>query len=144
MSFHEDTGRKGHVVGTDGTDQRNRRSNGFLLEDTLQRKARVPEEMRCDVRTIHRIAPPGLKGYMGAEYSNDFFKRPSEPEQPAAVSSQTQRKTFKQKRAEEEVDLAVELVRHELHAIPLDSGEGDVISDDEEGIAVGADKVLAD
>jgi len=34
--------------------------------------ARVTEEMRSDKRVIHRMAPPGLKGYMGAEYSNDY------------------------------------------------------------------------
>ena len=142
MSFHEDTGRKGHVVGTDGTDQRNRRSNGFLLEDTLQRKARVPEEMRCDVRTIHRIAPPGLKGYMGAEYSNNFFSRPKEPEAPPMEGSRPLRKSFKQKRAEEELDAQVELVRQGLQLVPLAVGEGECANSDDEGLAE-PDKVLA-
>ena len=32
----------------------------------------MTEEMRSDKRVIHLMAPPGLKGYMGAEYSNDY------------------------------------------------------------------------
>ena len=66
--------RKQHVLNAAGEDMRGIRSKGFLLDDMLQRKGRVPEEMRSEARTIHRMAPPGLKGYMGAEYSNDYFK----------------------------------------------------------------------
>lgn len=69
-----DMGRKGQVFNAAGVPMRSIRSGAFTIEDTLQRKARVPEEMRTEKRTIHRIAPPGLKGYMGAEYSNDYFK----------------------------------------------------------------------
>lgn len=67
MAHGMDMGRKRHVYDAAGVDRKNWRSNGFTLEDQLQRKAKVPEEMRTDARTIHRMAPPGLKGYMGAE-----------------------------------------------------------------------------
>ena len=78
-AFSEDLGRKRHVYDAkSGEDRSNARSSSFALEDTLQRKGRVPEEMRSDKRTIHRMAPPGLKGYMGSEYSNDFFRTPLE------------------------------------------------------------------
>ena len=64
MAHGMDMGRKRHVYDAAGVDRKNWRSNGFTLEDQLQRKAKVPEEMRTDARTIHRMAPPGLKGYM--------------------------------------------------------------------------------
>ena len=106
------------------------RSEGFLLEDVLQRKGRVPEEMRVDHRDIHRVAPPGLKGYMGAEYSNDFFTKGRDLGivGPKAVPRPT-KKTFKEKRAEEEVADQVALVAR------LGGGED---SDDDEGAAAAA------
>mmetsp|Transcript_42070 Transcript_42070/g.84466 ORF Transcript_42070/g.84466 Transcript_42070/m.84466 type:complete len:247 (-) Transcript_42070:67-807(-) len=139
--FKKDTGAKMHVFDESG-DRHDKRSESYVLESMLQRKAKVPEEMRVDHRTIHRMAPPGLKGYMGAEYSNDFFARPKEPEQAAAVVSQTLKKTFKQKRAEEEVIYDRGLVHQELAAIPLETGDGEVDSDDE--VLAEADKVYAD
>jgi len=70
--FLEDSmGCKKHVY-LEGVDCAQRRSDQGSLEDALQRRARVTEEMRSDKRVIHRMAPPGLKGYMGAEYSNDY------------------------------------------------------------------------
>lgn len=70
----ETAGNKAHVFNDQGVDMRVARSDSYLLDDMLQRKGRVPEEMRSEARSIHRMAPPGLKGYMGAEYSNDYFK----------------------------------------------------------------------
>ena len=67
MAAGMDMGRKAHVFDEAGMDRQYWRSGGFTLEDQLQRKAKVPEEMRTDARDIHRMAPPGLKGYMGAE-----------------------------------------------------------------------------
>lgn len=139
--FSKDTGNKRHVFDEYG-DRHDRRSESYFLESVLQRKAKVPEEMRSDHRTIHRMAPPGLKGYMGAEYSNDFFKRPPPEEQVAEPSKP--RKTFKQKRAEEEVALQVDLVTHELGAIPLSSGDDEVNLSDDERETTEADKVFAD
>lgn len=69
-----ETGRKRHVLDEMGNDVRLKPSDSYTLDSMLQRKARVPEEMRTESRTIHRMAPPGLKGFMGSEYSNDFFK----------------------------------------------------------------------
>ena len=34
----------------------------------------MTEEMVSEPRTIHRMAPPGMKGFMGAEYSLDYWK----------------------------------------------------------------------
>ena len=107
----------------------NRRAH---ISQMIGKKRVVPEEMRCDVRSIHRIAPPGLKGYMGAEYSNNFFSRSKdECEVPAAVPS-APRKTFAQKCAEEEHSLQVELVRTGLGSIPTASGDGEVDDSDDE------------
>jgi hypothetical protein len=114
-------GRKGTVLDAAGRDSKHRLSDGFVLEDVMQRKTRVPEEARTDQRTIHRWAPPGLKGYMGAEYSNDFYTsaylpngfgrgRVSEAERPSAGTGAT-RKSFREKRVEEEVAEQVALVR---------------------------------
>ncbi|KAL3895962.1 MAG: hypothetical protein SGPRY_013384 [Prymnesium sp.] len=94
----------------------------------LQRKGRVPEEMRSEARSIHRMAPPGLKGYMGAEYSNDYFKhgasvpvavmRPTREDkaiaelQAAAArhAALYQRKTYREKRSEMELEEQIGLV----------------------------------
>ena len=70
-------GRKKHVY--DGepshvTDRANRRSDVGYLEDALQRRGRVTEDMVSEKRTIHRMAPPGLKGFLGAEYANGYWK----------------------------------------------------------------------
>ena len=71
----EDTmGRKKHVYGDGGVDCARRRSEHSFLEDALQRRGRVTEEMVSEPRTIHRMAPPGMKGFMGAEYSLDYWK----------------------------------------------------------------------
>ena len=74
------------------------------------------------------MAPPGLKGYMGAEYWNDYWKqdgvvartvmRPSRDDlaemalRKAAErgSGGAQRKTFKQKKSEEDLREQQELV----------------------------------
>ena len=138
-----DLGRKMHVLNASGADMRDRLSEGYALEDTLQRKARVPEEMRTEVRTIHRMAPPGLKGYMGAEYSNDYFKtsdgktggavaamRMVAPrgEQQLAEPAGGRRtlKSFKQTRMEEEVIGAVS----DVSGLP--DMEFDLLEDDED------------
>lgn len=120
--------RLGRVMTAAGEDIRTVRSGHYTLENQLQRRARVPEETRSDFRTIHRMAPPGLKGFMGAEYSNDYFKhgapsvpavlmRPSKEDREemelraaAARSRRAGGKTFRQKRAEEELASQVELV----------------------------------
>jgi hypothetical protein len=139
----EDLGRKRHVYDErTGVDRAHRRSAGFLLEDQLQRKAAVPEEMRCDQRTIHRMAPPGLKGYMGAEYSNDFFARPP-PSPPPVESRGPPRKSFKQKRAEADLEADAELVRRELGTIPMASGDGELLDSDDEGEREEGERVLA-
>ena len=111
MTMAEDLGRKGRVFDSEGVNVKHKSSAGFTLEDVLQRKGRVPEDMRVDHRDIHRVAPPGLKGYMGAEYSNNFFTtgRDLGVVGPKAVARPT-KKTFKEKRAEEEVADQVALV----------------------------------
>jgi len=137
-----DMGRKGQVYNDSGLNLKARMSNGFVLEDVMQRKQRVPEEVRSEARTIHRMAPPGLKGYMGAEYSNDFFTyyyakdKASEGDRAATsgLGGKT-RKSFAQKRTEEEVAEQVALVAR-LHQ-PIEAGGDD--SDDEE--VVEKDKV---
>jgi len=138
--FKKDTGFKRHVFDERG-DRHDQRSESYVLESMLQRKAKVPEEMRVEHRTIHRMAPPGLKGYMGAEYSNDFFKK--EPEREQVAVQTTMRKTFKQKRAEEEVGLDVNLVVHELPDIPLETGDNEV-RDDDDVVLADPDKAYAD
>jgi hypothetical protein len=132
-----DLGRKGHVYDGAGVDQRTKVSEGFTLEDVLQRKGRVTEEMRSEQREIHRVAPPGLKGYMGAEYSNNFFTtgRDLGLVGPKAVERPT-RKTFKQKRVEEEIAEQVALVSRLQQ--PLELAAGEVDSDDEEAVAAAA------
>ncbi len=145
----QDTGRKGHVF-IDGVDVRHQKSKEYTLEDALQKKLRVPEECRSDARTIHRVAPPGLKGYMGAEYSNGFFKQSAVPptrmrlpkaEQgvPAPAVPRPPRKTFKQKRAEAEQAEQV----GQVEALNL---EYEMVSDDEDRVRDLAepDKVAAD
>ena len=77
MAAGMDMGRKAHVFDAAGVDRQYWRSGGFTLEDQLQRKAKVPEEMRTDARDIHRMAPPGLKGYMGAECTLTRLKHPA-------------------------------------------------------------------
>ena len=57
MASGLDLGRKKHVFDDAGNDRAHKKSAGFLLEDMLQRKQRVPEEARTDARTIHRWAP---------------------------------------------------------------------------------------
>mmetsp|Transcript_32104 Transcript_32104/g.87961 ORF Transcript_32104/g.87961 Transcript_32104/m.87961 type:complete len:264 (-) Transcript_32104:170-961(-) len=124
----EQMGRKHHVYDTAGLDMRQTRSDSYSLDTMLQRKARVPEEMRSEARTIHRMAPPGLKGYMGAEYSNDYFRygasvpavlmRPSREDKAVAElkaaaarhAALHHRKTFKQKRVEADLAEQVGLV----------------------------------
>ena len=135
LKFEEDLGRKRHVYDPlTGDDLHNARSESFVLEDTLQRKGRVPEERRCDKRSIFRMAPPGLKGYMGSEYSEDFFRTPQEPPPPPTGGSRL-RKSFRQKRAEEDVADQVRLVERALGDIPLETGEGEcMLSDDEGGV----------
>ena len=111
-----------------GVSRRQLRSDEQSLEESLNRKGRVAEEDRVDHRTIHRMAPPGLKGYMGAEYWNDYWKqdgvvartvmRPSRDDlaemalRKAAErgSGGAQRKTFKQKKAAEDLREQQELV----------------------------------
>ena len=69
-------GRKKHVYDGEAShtnDRANRRSDVGFLEDELQRRGRVTEEMVSEKRTIHRMAPPGLKGYLGAEYANGYW-----------------------------------------------------------------------
>ncbi|KAL1522480.1 hypothetical protein AB1Y20_017468 [Prymnesium parvum] len=127
-SMVNEIGRKRHVYNEKGEDMRNRHSSGYELDDMLQRKGRVTEEMRTEARTIHRLAPPGLKGYMGPEYSNDFFKHggsvapvrmmPTKEDKAIAElkaaadywATLHQRKTYKQKRAEYELAEQVDLV----------------------------------
>jgi len=150
--FAEDTGSKRHVLNADGVDCRNFRSKGHYLEDIIGKKKMVPEEERCDKRVIHRMAPPGLKGYMGSEYSNEFFLRGTyrpndfmlratkdcdlDGDAPTAIE-RGPRKTFKQKRVEEELGLQVDLVRDYLetqqYRIPLVSGDGEVLDSEDEG-----------
>ena len=127
MASGADMGRKGHVYDEAGGDLKARRSSSYFLENVMQRKTRVPEEARTEKRDIHRMAPPGLKGYMGSEYSNDFFigghpvcgsvvwDHPPHRggEQMARASGglgAKTRKTFNQKRLEEEVAEQVLLV----------------------------------
>jgi len=109
--FH--MGRKGHVYDASGADLKHRRSEPHDLENIMQRKARVPEEMRTETRQIHRPAPPGLKGYLGAEYSVGYFtlgrERATEVARPSGSSGKT-RKSFAQKRAEEDMAEQVALV----------------------------------
>jgi len=131
LAHGEDMGRKRHVFDAAGMDLKQRMSNGYLVEDMMSRKTRVPEEMRTEARTIHRWAPPGLKGYMGAEYSNDFFTTAYMPngfgrhkEGVAAKPSSglgSTRKSFAQKRLEEEVAEQVALVARLQQ--PLDEDE---------------------
>jgi len=122
-------GSRGKVFNAAGQDVRQIRSDSFTLENMLQKKASVPEEIRTDKRTIHRMAPPGLKGYMGSEYSNDYFRQ-GHPSVPAVLmkpsrdelaelelkaAAERQRsahstKTFKQKRADDELAEQVDLV----------------------------------
>ena len=93
-------GRKKHVYDGEAchlNDRANRRSEVGFLEDALQRRARVSEEMVTEKRTIHRMAPPGLKGYLGAEYSNGYWmmdgvvRSPRRPARPAALYALTPR-----------------------------------------------------
>ena len=94
----------------------------------LQRKGRVTEEMRSESRTIDRMAPPGLKGFMGAEYSLGYFTegRDHGLVGPKAVA-RPHKKTFKQKRAEQEVAEQVALV----NTLKLQLADGEPDSDDE-------------
>mmetsp|Transcript_22089 Transcript_22089/g.56418 ORF Transcript_22089/g.56418 Transcript_22089/m.56418 type:complete len:281 (-) Transcript_22089:168-1010(-) len=149
MSFHDATGAKKHVYDAHGNDRQNFRSAGYLLEDTIGKKKLVPEEVRCDKRTIHRMAPPGLKGYMGSEYSNEFFLKGTyrtndfmlrpyyqkdcdiNGDEPTAIE-RPPRKSFKQKRIEEDFGLQVDLVSNGLGSIPLASGDGEVIDSEDE------------
>ena len=137
VASRDDTGmgRKGHAY-RDGVDVRKLKTGEYELEDRLQTKTRVPEERRTEARTIHRIAPPGLKGYMGAEYSNDFFKRSAVPptrmrpekgdaKVPAPAVPRPPRKSFKEKRAEAEIADQVGLVE----TLSLDY---EYVSDDED------------
>ena len=132
MAPGDELGRKGAVYNEAGTDVKTILSKGFLLEDQLQRKQRVPEEARTDKRTIHRLAPPGLKGYMGAEYSNDFFlhdrNRSSEPMRASNAASMRTRKSFNEKRSEEEVAEQVALVARLYQ--PLEDGDEEDEADD--------------
>jgi hypothetical protein len=65
--------RKAHVRDASGRDVRNAFSAEFRLEDVMARKAKVSEADRTAPRTIDRVAPPGLKGFIGAEYSPGFY-----------------------------------------------------------------------
>lgn len=67
---------------------------------------------------------------MGAEYSNDFFTKGRElyPMATASAHTTSQRKTFKQKRAEEDVAEQVALVSR-LQSVALEGIDGD--SDDD-------------
>jgi len=133
-------GRKGTVLDAAGRDSKHRLSDGFVLEDVMQRKTRVPEEARTDQRTIHRWAPPGLKGYMGAEYSNDFYTsaylpngfgrgRVSEAERPSAGTGAT-RKSFREKRVEEEVAEQVALVERLRQPLEHDDDDPEEVAAD--------------
>ena len=135
-----DLGKKKHVYTDEGYDRAHILSKSYFLENMMSRKGRVPEEMRTGSRTIHRMAPPGLKGYMGAEYSNDFFMdghpnigshrwdhprhRGGEPNMPTGGIGKERKKTFKEKRIEEDLGIDVALVtRLQLEADGLDSDE---------------------
>lgn len=65
--------RKAHVRDASGGDVRNACSSEFRLEDVMARKAKVSEADRTAPRTINRMAPPGLKGFIGAEYSPGYY-----------------------------------------------------------------------
>ena len=121
----EDLGRKRHVYDAAGADLKDKRSAGFVLEDVMQRKQRVPEEMRVAHRDIHRPMPPGLKGYMGAEYSNNFFTegRGKASEMPVASNTGKTKKTFSEKRMEEEVAEQVALVSRLFQPVEDDDEE---------------------
>lgn len=149
-------GRKKHVYDGEAShvnDRANRRSDVGFLEDELQRRGRVTEEMVSEKRTIHRMAPPGLKGYLGAEYANGYWmmdgvvprtkmRMTREDAQMQELQRAAERTvarlgkpvSFKQKRVEEDLAEQVELVS----TLQLDY---DYISDDED---VPREKVLAD
>jgi len=154
-----DMGRKAHVYDAAGVDRKSWRSEAYTIENQLQREAKVPEELRTDSRTIHRMAPPGLKGYMGAEYSNDFFATrriaeggthphrimmgkggtwPIEERVSLQMVERPMRKTFAQKRSEEEIAEQVALVdRLLLEGDGLDSEEEDYAGAEQAPAAAG-------
>jgi len=148
-------GPKGKVYDADGRDVRLLRSSEFGLSDQLQRKRRVPEEMRTEQRTIDRPAPPGMKGFLGPEYWNDYWKldgvvvrtrmKPSRDdltEQALRMAAERgatlgKTKSFAEKRVEEAVSEEQELVR--TLRLAHDSIYGDeggyASSDDEERVS---------
>jgi hypothetical protein len=65
--------RKAHVYDASGGDVRDAASTDFCLEHIMAREAKVSEEARTVTRTIDRVAPPGLKSFIGAEYTPGFY-----------------------------------------------------------------------
>lgn len=134
--------RKAHVYAASGVDMRQAISAEHRLEDALARKKAVPEEVRTEHRTIDRMAPPGLKGFLGAEYSNGYWAQdgvvvrqklcPSKADlqtmELAAAMERAARlgvtKPFAQQKAEADAESERELVR--TLDIPYDT-----LSDDE-------------
>jgi len=135
--------RKGHVFNAAGVDVRAAKSAEFGLADVMARKMSVSEEARTAHRTIDRMAPAGLKGYIGAEYSNGYYNLdgvvvrqklcPSKAdlqlmELEAALARAARlgvTKSFSQKKKAAELDAEVELVS--TLDIPYET-----LSDDEE------------
>jgi len=127
-SLDRSMGRKRQVFDGAGNSLRNMRSDEYGLGDVMQRKQPVPEEARTEHRSIDRPAPAGMKGFLGAEYSNDYWKldgvvvrmkmKPSkadlaEAEMRAAAERGTMlghTKTFAQKRIDAELVEQQELV----------------------------------
>jgi len=136
-------GKKLQVFDAAGRDMRRLRSDEFSLESRLQRKQQVSEEARTEHRTIDRAMPPGLKGFLGAEYSNDYWKldgvvvrmrmKPSKDdlmEQALRTASERgtklgKTKTFAEKRIDEDLIEQRQLV----NTLNLDY---DYITDDED------------
>ena len=127
MGMGVDMGRKAHVYDATGNDRKTWRSQSYTIENQLQRKAKVPEDMRTDSRVIHRMAPPGLKGFMGAEYSVGFFldSRKDYGFVGHDVVDKATRKSFAQKRSEDEIAEQVALVSSLKDAVDSDAEDGD-------------------
>jgi len=127
-NLENEMARKAHVFDASGTEVRCVRSTEFALEDTMVRKKKVTEEVRTAHRTIDRVAPAGLKGFIGVEYSNGYYAqdgvivrqrlRPSKAdlevmELEAAMARSAQlgiTKSFAEKKREAELEGERELV----------------------------------
>ena len=135
-------GSKAHVYDADGNNLCLRRGKDVFLDNELQKKTRVPESVRAEPRDIHRPQPPGLKGFLGAEYSNDYWKmdgvvprtkmrmsKADLAEQALLLAAERSArlgkpKSFKQKRFEEDLFEQQSLV-HGLTATEYDYVEDD-------------------